>query len=303
MASYVNCLKVSDECPISATAYGYTPSLAANATLLAIFSIITLAQMIQGVKYRTWGFMATFVLGSLCEVVGYAGRVMMASNPWSHVGLTLQSLCLTIGPLFFLNGVFLCYTNIIETYSPTLSRINLITYPLIATSTTLLPFILLTSGSLLQSTSAIGFTPSSYLPIGSHLVIAGLSFQLLAMICFGLLHADFKVQVRAYPEQLNAYTENTRSSRRFRFFYAALPLAFLGVGVSVVYRMAVLGQGWGMGMMKNEVAFVCLEGIIVAIAGSGLSLLHPGYVFRPTEYINQWSAKIIAEEKLEDAWN
>lgn len=81
------------------------------------------------------------------------------------------------------------------------------------------------------------------------------------MICFGLLHADYKIQVRAYPEQLNAYADETRSSRRFKYFYIAFPLAFLGVGVSVVYKMAILGQGWGMGFMKNEAGFVCLEGM------------------------------------------
>lgn len=91
MAYYGNCLKVSDECPVSATAFGYTPSLAANATLLAIFCIITLAQMIQGFKYQTWGFTATFILGSLAQVLGYTGRVMMASNPWSHAGFDIYS--------------------------------------------------------------------------------------------------------------------------------------------------------------------------------------------------------------------
>lgn len=86
MASYINCVGVSDECPISATAYGYAPSLAANATLLAIFSIITIAQMIQGVKYHTWGFTTAFMLGGFFEILGYAGRIMMASNPWNQAG-------------------------------------------------------------------------------------------------------------------------------------------------------------------------------------------------------------------------
>lgn len=81
------------------------------------------------------------------------------------------------------------------------------------------------------------------------------------MICFALLHADYKMQVRAYPEQINAYADGTRSSRRFGVFYVAFPLAFFGVGISVLYRMAVLGQGWGMGFMKNEAGFICLEGM------------------------------------------
>jgi hypothetical protein len=86
MEFYINCLKVSDECPISATPFGYAPSLAANVIFLAIFAVVMIAQMIQGVKYRTWGFTTAFILGSLFEVFGYAGRVMMASDPWNHVG-------------------------------------------------------------------------------------------------------------------------------------------------------------------------------------------------------------------------
>lgn len=41
----------------------------------------------------------------------------------------------------------------------------------------------------------------------------------------------------------------------------------------------------------------------MAIAGYALSVVHPGYVFRPTEYINHKSAEIITDDKLEEAWN
>jgi hypothetical protein len=70
MTSYTNCLKVSAECPVTATAYGYAPSLPANATLLAVFSLVLVAQLIQGVGWKTWGFMTAFVVGSLIEVIG-----------------------------------------------------------------------------------------------------------------------------------------------------------------------------------------------------------------------------------------
>jgi hypothetical protein len=73
MATYTNCLKVSAQCPVTATVYGYAPSLPANATLLAIFSIVLAAQLIQGVGWRIWGFMTAFVLGSLVEMIGEHG--------------------------------------------------------------------------------------------------------------------------------------------------------------------------------------------------------------------------------------
>lgn len=69
------------------------------------------------------------------------------------------------------------------------------------------------------------------------------------------------MQVRAFPQQINVYSESIRASRRFKYFYIALPLAFLGISISVVYRMAVMSQGWGMGFMKNEPAFICLNGV------------------------------------------
>ena len=70
MTSYTNCLKVSAGCPVTAAAFGYVPSLPANATLLAVFSLVLVAQLIQGAGWRTWGFMTAFVLGSLIEVIG-----------------------------------------------------------------------------------------------------------------------------------------------------------------------------------------------------------------------------------------
>lgn len=101
MASYANCSHVSAQCPISATVYGYAPSLSVNATLLTAFSLIMVVQLIQGVAWKTWGFMIIFVLGSLCEVIGklellselktklmvekgYSGRLMLHSNPWNY---------------------------------------------------------------------------------------------------------------------------------------------------------------------------------------------------------------------------
>jgi hypothetical protein len=70
MANYTNCLYVSAQCPVTSTVYGYTPSLLANTTLLSVFSLVAVVQLIQGVAWKTWGFMIAFVLGSWCEVIG-----------------------------------------------------------------------------------------------------------------------------------------------------------------------------------------------------------------------------------------
>lgn len=102
MASYTNCFEVSEQCPATASALGYTPSLPANVTLLAIFGLIGIVQLIQGAAWKTWGFMTAFVLGSMIEIFGefkrppkactlltikgYFARLILNINPWSHIG-------------------------------------------------------------------------------------------------------------------------------------------------------------------------------------------------------------------------
>lgn len=41
----------------------------------------------------------------------------------------------------------------------------------------------------------------------------------------------------------------------------------------------------------------------MAIAGYALSVVHPGYVFRPNEYINHESSQMIAEDRWAKAYN
>jgi hypothetical protein len=70
MGQFENCTDVSVLCPVEASTYGYAPSLGANATLLALFAIVLIVQVGQGILYKTWGFMAAFAIGSFGEVVG-----------------------------------------------------------------------------------------------------------------------------------------------------------------------------------------------------------------------------------------
>jgi hypothetical protein len=60
----------------------YRPSVAGNLAFLILLALILVAQIGLGIFYRTWGFMVGMICGLLLEVVGYAGRVMLHSNPF-----------------------------------------------------------------------------------------------------------------------------------------------------------------------------------------------------------------------------
>ena len=70
-------------CPLSCAQMDYVPTLAGNAVYAAAFGLLLVAQIVLGVKFKTWGFMVGMVCGLILEVVGYAGRIMLHHNPFN----------------------------------------------------------------------------------------------------------------------------------------------------------------------------------------------------------------------------
>lgn len=108
-------------CPVAFSVYGYRPNLAASSTLIALYAICALIQVVMGFRYKTWGFMIAMVLGCIDEILGYVGRIFYWQNPWGEVGFIMQicmfqtivaSLQLTItglitmGPVFFAAAIY-----------------------------------------------------------------------------------------------------------------------------------------------------------------------------------------------------
>lgn len=104
--------------------YEYRLSLAANATLLAIFCLTFVGFIITRFVTRIGtGFTVALCLGVLCEILGYAGRIMGHFNPWDANGFYIQICCLTFGPAFMAAGVYLCLRRIVTAFGPKNSRI------------------------------------------------------------------------------------------------------------------------------------------------------------------------------------
>lgn len=66
------------------THFTYNPDLAGNGLYIAILSLYCLAQVIQGVRYRTWDFTGPMLGGILLELMGYTARVFMHKDPSSR---------------------------------------------------------------------------------------------------------------------------------------------------------------------------------------------------------------------------
>lgn len=73
-----------DICSIEDSNFNYRPSVPLNSAMLALFAISLILNLIQGVSYKTWGFMIAMSLGNVAEIIGYGGRIWAYSEPWAQ---------------------------------------------------------------------------------------------------------------------------------------------------------------------------------------------------------------------------
>lgn len=71
-----------DLCSLTEAYVEYVPTLAGNAVLLAFFVVLLIAQIVLGIRYRTWGYQVGLWGGLILEIIGYAGRLQLHENPF-----------------------------------------------------------------------------------------------------------------------------------------------------------------------------------------------------------------------------
>lgn len=115
-----------DTCGVQQSLFGYRPSLAASGVFIALFGISLVIHLAQGFRSRQWTFASLLAIGCAVEMIGYGGRIIMNSNPWSFSGFMLQistqfvilsstlrqanqwnAVCITIAPVFMTAAIYI----------------------------------------------------------------------------------------------------------------------------------------------------------------------------------------------------
>jgi hypothetical protein len=122
----------------------------------------------------------------------------------------------------------------------------------------ILPFLLQAIGAGMATTSIQNDTDST---LGTHLMISGLAFQAFTLALFGIFCTEYIVRVYNQPESINPDSVETRLTKRYRFFWAALSFSNTMILTSCIYRILELSGGWGSALMRNETNFVIFEGV------------------------------------------
>lgn len=109
---HANC--TLETCDLQYSVYKYLPSLAANVTFIALYSLALIVHVYLGWKWRSMWFAVLMVLGCVFEIIGYTGRIILHSNPFSFPGFMIQIILVTGAPVFYTAAI---YMTLAQTYA------------------------------------------------------------------------------------------------------------------------------------------------------------------------------------------
>jgi hypothetical protein len=96
------------------------------------------------------------------------------------------------------------------------------------------------------------------------------------LVIFGLLVAEYSWQTYNRRHQLSHEAIALWNNRRFKMFCGALGAAYLFI---CAYRIPELLGGWGGELMRIEIEFIILEGVMISLAVLAQTIFHPGIFF------------------------
>ena len=220
----------------------------------------------------------------------------MNNNPWSSAGFEMQICCLIIAPAFLAAGIYLTLKHSVLEVGSQYSRLQPRYYTWIFIMCDLLSLVLQGAGGGTAATANHG---SSMQNTGNDLMIAGIVWQVITLLVFGVLVVDYMLRVRKNTHNHSAAAANILSDRKFKIFVGGLFLAYITIFTRCVYRIGEMVGGWGNSIMQDETDFIVLDGVMVTIATFCLTAFHPGWMFPPMQMHGKTGP--VAEFQMADA--
>ena len=254
----MDCTDISPECPLKRTIYGYYPNLGANAFFSAIFGVLTVVNLVLGIRYKALTFPLAMALGCMAESIGHAGRILLNDNPWNIAGFNMQICCLTLAPAFFAAAIYLTLKHIVLCFGEEGSFLKPRYYTWLFIIFDVFSLIFQAVGGGIAATSDRKPKP---LQLGSNLMMVGISFQVATLLAFAAMAALYYVRRSRSKESLSPSAESVKRSISFQLFIGGFVFAFLTIFVRCVYRIAEMAGGWANPIMRSELEYIVLDSL------------------------------------------
>ncbi|BAE57785.1 RTA1 like protein-domain-containing protein [Aspergillus flavus] len=267
------------------TAYGYQPSLAAGVVFLVLFGLSMIVHTIQFTWKRTW-WCAVFSIGCLTEVLGWAGRTWSSECPYNMTAFLMQISTLIIAPTFFTAGIYVLLGRFIQILGRDSSILSPKMYLWIFCTCDVISLVIQAIGGGIASAET-NKEDGDTAP-GTHIMVAGIVFQLFSITVFVACAADFVRRVLRRRLLQNMSGSITP-------LFAAMVFSVLCIYVRSIYRTIELSQGWSGYLITREKYFIALDGAMMVAAVGVFNIFHPGWLMPSTKAM-QYDREIMSED-------
>ncbi|GAA99715.1 uncharacterized protein L969DRAFT_52471 [Mixia osmundae IAM 14324] len=247
--------------------YGYNPALATGVVFAVIFGLLTVLHFGLAAKSRRWWLFVVGV-GGITELIGWVGRALSGTDNTASVNASnyflVQIVCLTIAPVFFSAA---CYATLViivahlSQFGDTHSRFSPRRLTWFFVTTDIISLVMQAAGGGITS----GANSISTQTTGTHIFLAGIAFQLVCMVIFSGLYAEFFYK----------YTRDHKLPRKIAYLGSGVGLASLLIIIRGIYRTIELAQGWNGYLITRERYFLGLDAAMMVLCMTVLAVSHP----------------------------
>lgn len=301
-------------------------SLAPNLAFALVFAFVLLFHVALGVWRKHVYFSVCMSIGVALEGAGYVARILSIGDYSDKHTFLCQIITLTLAPAFVMAGVYFLLAQLLIVHGRRFSVLRPLWFSYIFIFCDVSSLAIQAGGG---GTAAIKLQNLESTATGTHVMVSGIAFQVLSMLLFLVLMANFlyriyfaassevkclvlnfgrllfqtkkgreMMQTHLQPHYNQKYA-HIWSRRRFAYYPLVLILLVFFIYVRCVYRLVELSEGWSGYLITHEIYVMTLDALMVLVTCVLLIPFHPGFMMGANTNISV--AQIKHEEDLETA--
>ncbi|KAI0689716.1 RTA1-domain-containing protein [Cerioporus squamosus] len=270
--------------------YGYVPTEWVCIMFITLFGLSTLIHAAQTVRSRLWWLFPTACLAGIGEILGWSARLWSSLNPPLLNPYIIQVTATIVAPTPLIAANFVILGHIIRRIGQDYSRLTAKSYTIVFLGCDIVALVVQALGGAKASIAVEkGNNPQS----GGHIMLAGVWFQLAALVLYVVLASEFLFRFaydHPFKRAVKAPIRARNMDRKLKLMILGLMLEAIFLFIRSIYRVAELTDGWRGTIITTQAYFNIFDGAMIVLAVYTLNLFHPALLLGNA---NQWGDKAI----------
>ncbi|KAF3990792.1 hypothetical protein FT663_00661 [Candidozyma haemuli var. vulneris] len=280
-------------------------NMGANVFFCVVFGLLMIFHFSVAGYFRYWYYFVVLGVGSGLDFGGYLARCISATDETLVDPFLVQIIVLTIAPAFIMAGIYYMLGRQLVYIGSGYSWLKPRWFSYIYISCDVISLVIQAIGGGMAATA---LTANKDTDDGTHIMVAGIAFQVATMSSFLIVGGNFVARswFRASPEvkfslgnlfalafhtprgkELQKKLEpnydpkyaHVRSRKLFPFIFTAIFAGTVLIYIRCIYRLVELSEGWTGYTIRHEAFLFCLDALMVFLTCTIFVPFHPGFIW------------------------